>query len=154
MRRLAVLLLAVMLVFFTGCNKFSKIKVNEVQIEKISPIGLRGIDIDLDVEVDNPAPWLKISDVEVVVRYCGKVLGKVTVDPFTLKARTVERYDIKAKMTLDKSVSLYEALMFLSKDFAQNCILDLTAKGSLKGGLSKTITQKDVPLKKLMEYAE
>ena len=154
MRRLAVLLLAVMLVFFTGCNKFSKIKVNEVQIEKISPIGLRGIDIDLDVEVDNPAPWLKISDVEVVVRYCGKVLGKVTVDPFTLKARTVESYDIKAKMTLDKSVSLYEALMFLSKDFAQNCILDLTAKGSLKGGLSKTITQKDVPLKKLMEYAE
>jgi hypothetical protein len=154
MRRLAALLLAVMLVCFTGCNKFNKIKVNEVQIEKITPHGLRSIDIDLDVEVDNPAPWLKISDVEVVVRYCGKVLGKVTVDPFVLKARTVESYDIKARMALDQSVSLYEALMFLSKDFAQNCILDMTAKGSLRGGLSKTITEKDVPLKKLMEYAE
>ena len=106
------------------------------------------------MEVDNPAPWLKISDVEVVVRYCGKVLGKVTVDPFILKARKVERYDIKARMSLDPSVSLYEVLMYLSKDFSQNGILDMTAKGSLKGGLSKTITEKDVPLKKLMEYAE
>ncbi|MBR5833927.1 MAG: LEA type 2 family protein [Bacteroidales bacterium] len=154
MRRLAVLLLAVLLACSTGCNKFSKIKVNEVEIVKVTPHGLRGIDIDLGVEVDNPAPWLKISDVEVVVRYCGKVLGKVTVDPFILKARKVERYDIKARMSLDPSVSLYEVLMYLSKDFSQNGILDMTAKGSLKGGLSKTITEKDVPLKKLMEYAE
>ena len=154
MRRLIVLVLAVMLVCLTGCNKFKDITLNEVQMEKVTPIGLRGVDIDLRVEVDNPAPWLKISDVEVIVKYCGKVLGKVTVDPFILKARKVENYDVKARMTLDPGISLYEVLMLLSNDFATNCILDMTAKGSLKGGLSKTITEKDVPLKKLMEYAE
>lgn len=154
MRRLIVLVLAAMLVTFTGCGKFKEIKVNSVKMEKVSPYGLRGLNVGLAVEIDNPAVQIKLSDMEANIEYCGKVLGKVTVDPFVLKARTVESYDIKARMALDQSVSLYEALMFLSKDFAQNCILDMTAKGSLRGGLSKTITEKDVPLKKLMEYAE
>jgi hypothetical protein len=154
MRRLAALLLAVMLVCFTGCNKFNKIKVNEVQIEKITPHGLRSIDIDLDVEVDNPAPWLKISDVEVFVKHSGKVLGKVTVDPFIMKARSVEQYELKARMVLDEKVTIYDVLMLLNNDFIAKCAVDMTAKGTLRGGLSKTIKKNDVPLKKLMEYAE
>ena len=155
MRRLLVLVLAVMLVCVTGCNKFNDIKLNEAHMEKITPHGLRGVDIDLDVEVDNPAPQLKISEVEVVVKHSGKVLGKVTVDPFTLKARSVEHYGVKAKMALDEKVSLYDVLLLLGKkNFTDNCVVDLTAKGTMRGGLSKTIKEKDVPLKKLMEYAE
>ena len=71
MRRLIVLVLAFMLVALTGCNKFSQIKLNDATLEKVTPQGLRGVDVDLDIEVDNPAPRIKISDVEVVLMHSG-----------------------------------------------------------------------------------
>ena len=154
MRRLIVLALAFMLVGLTGCNKFSQIKLNDATLEKITPQGLRGVDLDLDIEVDNPAPRIKISDVEVVLMHSGKVLGKVTVDPITLQGKSVEHYDLKARMTLDQKVTVYDVLMLLDNAFIDKCTVDLTAKGTLRGGLSKTIRKKDVPLKKLMEYGE
>ena len=154
MRRLIVLVLAVMLVSLTGCNKFTEIKLNDAILEKLTPHGLRGVDIDMIIEVDNPAPQLKISDVEVFVKHSGKVLGKVTVDPFIMKARSVEQYDLKARMVLDEKVTIYDVLMLLNNDFIANCTVDMTAKGTLRVGLSKTIKKNDVPLKKLIEYAE
>lgn len=154
MRRRIVLVLAVMLVALTGCNKFNQIKLNEASLEKLTPHGLRGVDIDMMIEVDNPAMQLKISDVEVFVKHSGKVLGKVTVDPFIMKARSVEQYELKARMVLDEKVTIYDVLMLLNNDFIAKCAVDMTAKGTLRGGLSKTIKKNDVPLKKLMEYAE
>ena len=34
-----------------------------------------------------------------------------------------------------------------------NSMVDITVKGQLRGGLSKTITKNDIPLKKLINYA-
>ena len=96
----------------------------------------------------------EISDVEVFVKHSGKVLGKVTVDPFIMKARSVEQYELKARMVLDEKVTIYDVLMLLNNDFIANCAVDMTAKGTLRVGLSKTIKKNDVPLKKLIEYAE
>ena len=154
MRRLIVLVVAVMLVSLTGCGKFKEIKVNSVKVEKVSPCGFRGVDVGLAVEIDNPAVQIKLSDMVATVKCSGKVLGKVTVDPFTLQGKSVEHYDLKARMTLDQKVTVYDVLMLLDNAFIDKCTVDLTAKGTLRGGLSKTIRKKDVPLKKLMEYGE
>jgi hypothetical protein len=57
-------------------------------------------------------------------------------------------------MSVDKGVSLYDALMFLDKNYMDKLLVDITVKGQLKVGISKTITKKDVPLKKLLENAK
>lgn len=154
MRRLVVLILASMLVFLTSCNNFREIKVNNAKLENVTPYGMRGVDLELSVEIDNPALQIKITDMEATIKYSGKVLGNVTVDPFTMKGKRVEEYDVKARMILDQGVMLYDLLMLLDKKFTENCLVDITVTGKLRGGLSKTITRKDVPLKKLMKYAE
>ena len=154
MRRLIILVLAAMLVGLTGCGKFREIEVRSAKVEGMSPYGLRGVDVKLAVEIDNPAMQIKLYDMQADVEYCGKVLGKVTVDPFTMKGRTVGTYHLNARMTLDEGVSLYDALMLLDKGFMDKCLLDIAVKGKLKGGLSKKITKNDVPLKKLMQYAD
>lgn len=154
MRRLIILVLAVTTACLTGCGKFDDIKINDAKVGKVSPYGLRGVEFDMMVEVDNPAPQVKISEIEAEIKYCGKVLGKVTVDPFTLNGRTVEKYDLKAKLTLSENVSLYDLLMFLDKKFLDNCQIDISMKGKLRSGLSKKLKQTDVPLKKLIEYAD
>ena len=154
MRKLLVLALAVVMISVTGCGKFNDITVNDVKLGKVSPYGLRGVDVEVMVEIDNPAPTIKISDVEAVIKYCGKVLGKVTVDPFTMNGRAVVKYDLKSRVSLAENVSLYDMLMFLDNKFLENCHLDISMKGKLRCGLSKTIKEKDIPLKKLVEYAE
>ena len=122
MRRILAVVGIVMMLCLTGCGKFKEIKVKSVKIEKVSPYGLRGLDVKLGVNIENPAPQVKLSDMEAVVKYCGKVLGVVTVDPFTMKGRTTETYHLKAKMTLDKEVSLYDMLMFLDKKTAEGYV--------------------------------
>lgn len=154
MRRIAVLFMAAALLCVTGCGKFTQIKVNSAKIENVSPNGLRGLNADLAVEIDNPAIQIKLSDMKAELKYSGKVLGNVTVDPFTMKGRTAHTYHLKAKVKLDEDVSLYDMLMFLDKDYMDKCKVDITVKGKLRGGLSKTMTKKDIPLKKLLKYAD
>lgn len=148
------LAVAVLLMSLTGCGNFKDIKVNSANIEKISPYGLRGVDIAFAIEVDNPASQIKLSDMEATLNHSGKVIGKVTVDPFTMKKRSVEVYHLNARVNLGDGVSLYDMVMLMDDKVLGECLVDVTAKGKLKSGLAKTITRKDIPLKKLLEYAE
>ena len=154
MRRLIYLAVALIVVSLTGCGSFKEISVNSANVEKISPYGLKGVDVALAVEVDNPAPQIRLSDMEAILKCSGKVLGKVVVDPFTMKGRSVEIYHLNARMNLDEDISLYDVLMLLDKKFIDNCTVDVTVKGKLRSGLSKTVTKKDLPVKKLLKYAE
>lgn len=154
MRRFMLLAVAVLLMSLTGCGNFKDIKVNSANIEKISPYGLRGVDIAFAIEVDNPASQIKLSDMEATLNHSGKVIGKVTVDPFTMKKRSVEVYHLNARVNLGDGVSLYDMVMLMDDKVLGECLVDVTAKGKLKSGLAKTITRKDIPLKKLLEYAE
>lgn len=151
MRRLIVLTIAVMLVSLTSCGNFRDIKVTSVAIHNVSLDGFKAMDVNLFVEIDNPAAMLKLSDMEAIVKNSGKVIGRVTVDPFTLKARQVQVYDMRARMALE--ISLMELPQLLDKNFLDNSTVDITVKGQLRGGLSKTITKNDIPLKKLINYA-
>ena len=154
MRRLIILIMTVMLVSLTGCGNFSEITVNSANLVSIKPYGFRALDVDIALEVDNPAMQLKLSNMQAVVKRSGKVIGTVTVAPFTLKARSVKTYDLTARMALDESVSLLSLMMSLDDKFIDDCVIDVTVKGQIRGGLSKTITLNDIPLKKLINYAE
>ena len=154
MRRFMFLAVAVLLMSLTGCGNFKDIKVNSANIENISPYGFRGVDVAIAIEVDNPASQIKLSDMEATLKHSGKVIGKVTVDPFTMKKRSVEVYHLNARVNLGEGVSLYDMVMLMDDKVLSECLVDVTAKGKLKSGLAKTITKKDIPLKKLLEYAE
>lgn len=155
MKRLLVLVGIVMMLSLTGCGKFKEIKVNSVDFEKVSPRGLREVDVNVAVEIDNPACQIKLSDMEAVLKYSGKVLGNMTVAPFTMKGRCVETYHLDTKVRLHGGVGLYDIVqIFRDKKFIDKCVVDITVTGKLKGGLKKTMTKKDVPLKKLLNYAD
>ena len=154
MRRFIVLAVVVMLATLTGCSSYRDIKINSVKVESLSPYGLRGAEVGLAVEIDNPTIQVKLSDIEATVEYSGKVLGNVTLDPFIMKGRTVETYHLKGKVNLDQNLTLADLMFVLNKDFVDNCLVDFNVKGKIRGGLSKTVKRNDVPLKKLIEYAE
>lgn len=154
MRRLIVLAVAVILITCTGCSSYRDIKINSAKVESLSPYGIRKADVDLAVEIDNPTVRVKLYDMEATLEHSGKVLGKITLDPFILKGRTVETYNLKGHMSLDKNLTLADLMVVLDKNFMDNCVVDFTVKGKVGGALTKTVTRNDVPLKKLLKYAE
>ena len=124
-----VVLMATVMLGLTGCNKLKQIRVTSFDIEAVSPQGLRSLNVFVAVGVDNPAFQIGLSEIEGTLKYSGKIIGKLAMDPFTLQAKSAEIYHLKA---------------------LNECLVDIQVRPELKSGLAKTITLKDIPLKKLL----
>ncbi len=142
----------------SSCSEIQKIKqidITSAQIVSAQPKGMTSIDLGCKVGINNPSVQLSLSEISCDIKHSGKILGKVAVDPFTLKARTEEVYDLKANAKIGRDMSLMEALnLFNSTSIIDELTADLHAKVKMKSGLGKSVTLHDVPLKKLIEFVK
>lgn len=149
--RLVYVILAALVLSLTSCNKFKEIEVESVKVMNVTPKGLTGVDASIELGIDNPAPRITLSNIEGKLKYNGKVIGTVTIDPFTIKGRETAKYNIKAKVRLGSDFGLVDAFHLIRKRDWDECVVDVTAKGTLRGGLSKTMTYTDIPAKDLLK---
>ena len=148
-----VILLFLAVFCFSGCaelKKIKEIKVDNFRVEAVSPNGLRGLTVNFVVEVDNPASQLSFSDVTGTLERSGKVLGRVEVDPVTLQGKRVEKYHLKADVTLGEGASILELGKLIDKNALNESTVDINAKVKIKNGAPKKIKLNDVPLKELL----
>ncbi|MBR5835718.1 MAG: hypothetical protein IKY66_06090 [Bacteroidales bacterium] len=143
-----------MLFTLGGCKNVKDIKVTSAKVEAIAPQGLKGVNVFLAVGIDNPAFQIALDDIHGAVKHSGKVLGRVTVDPFTIWAKSAEIYHVKAFVTLGEDARLRDLLMLTDMTKLYECTVDVSAVPRLKSGLGAPITVKDIPLKKLLEKTE
>lgn len=151
--RLVALLLASMLLLLTGCQKIKDIRITSSRIVSLDVKGLKGADVRLSVGVYNPAGQISISEIEGEVKYSGKVIGRVAIDPVVIKARSEENYDVKAAISIAEGVSLRDLMVFADLRKLGECTVDMSAKAKIKGGGTKKFSVKDIPLKELLEKA-
>ena len=148
-----IVLLSVMLLALSGCKSVRNVKnisVSSVKVEAIAPQGLQGINVFLAIGVDNPAMQITLENINGALKYSGKVLGRVSVDPFMLQARSAEIYHLRAFVTLGEDATLKDLLMLADMTKLQECMVDVSVTPRLKGGLGAPINLKDIPLKKLL----
>ena len=145
-----VLLCVFIAVSFSSCNRFHQIRPVSAQLESVMPKGLRSVVITAAVEIDNPAPQVTVTDIEGLISHSGKVLGRVAVDPVVLKAKSLEKYHLRAVLELDPDVTLMDVLGLAGKDRWAECVADVYFKAALKGGVSKKMAYEGIPLKKFM----
>lgn len=153
MKRYIILLIAAVM-GFSGCAGLKKIKEIEAggfKIEGVSANGMRGMTVNFVVEVDNPAAEISLSDISGTLEHSGKVLGRVVVDPFTLQAKRVEKYHLKADVTLGEGTSIFEIGKLMDKNAVNESHVDLSARVRIRNGAEKKIKLEDIPLKKLLE---
>lgn len=151
-KRYFILLFAVVFCL-SGCADLKKIKEIEAgnfRVEAVSPNGLRGLTVNFVVEVDNPASQLSFSDVTGTLERSGKVLGRVEVDPFTLQGKTVDKYHLKADVTLGEGASILELGKLIDKNALNESTVDINAKVKIRNGAPKKVKLNDVPLKELL----
>ncbi len=143
-----------MLLTLGGWKKVTDIRVTSVAVEALSPQGLKGINVFLAVGIDNPAFQIGLEDIHGALKHSGKVLGRVTVDPFTVQARSAEIYHLRAFVTLGEDATLRDLLMLTDMAKLNECMVDVSATPRLKSGIGAPLTIKDIPLKKLLEKTE
>ena len=153
-RKFVIAILAASLLALGGCKKIKNINVTSATVEAISPEGLRGLNVFLAVGIDNPAMQIGLEDIHGALIHSGKVLGRVTVDPFILQARSAEIYHLKAFVTLGEDARLKDLLMLTDMAKLYECTIDVYATPRLKSGLGAPLTIKNIPLKKLLEKTD
>ena len=146
-----IILLGAAMLTLTGCSKYKEIRPTSFKLESVSVHGLRSVDLEVSVGVNNPAGQLAISDFSGEVEHSGKVLGKVAVDPFTLQGKTADTYRIDAGLALAEGVSVLELGRLLDKKELDKVTVDVSADVQIRKGKARTIKVNDLPLEKLID---
>ena len=146
------IILGVALFSLTGCSKYKEIRPTSFALESVSARGLRSIDLEVSVGVHNPVGQLTFSDTYAELELSGKVLGRVTLAPFTLNRKSDDVYKLKGRVDLTNEVSIMQALQYASRPELLNAaMLHVTTKVQLKCGLHKTLTFDDIPVENLLK---
>ena len=148
--KLSLALLCAVALCLSGCGDIRDLEVTSVEIESIAPNGLRGVNVWLAVGIDNPAFQVGLSEIEGSLKLSGKVLGRMTMDPFTLRARSAEVYHFRTSLNIEQGVTLVEVLSLMDKETLNQCLVDVSVKATLKGGVSKRLKFNDIPLTDLL----
>lgn len=138
------------LMTFTGCKKYTDVKVLSVKVESVNMKGLRAGEAVLSVRVDNPAGKMTLEELNGVVKHSGKVLGNIALDPVNLKPRRTDDYSMNVRFELDKGVGVMYMLTFTDIRKLKECTIDLSARGKAAGVKVKR-EYKDIPVKNLLE---
>ena len=149
--RLTIVILSLLVLTFSGCKKVKDIRVVSAQVEKVTLLGFTGLEVHMAVGIDNPALQIGLEDINGSIKHSGKVLGRMTVAPFTVKAKSAEIYHLKARLTLGEDATLKDLMKFTDPARLEECMIDLNATPRLKSGLGTPIKLQDIPLKKLLE---
>ena len=149
--KLLIITLSIMLPMLTGCKKVKDIRVTSVKLEAISPEGLKGLNVFLAVGIDNPAFQIGLEDIHGTLKHSGKVLGRMTMDPIVVQARSAEIYHVKAFLSIGEDATLRDLIMLTDMEKLMECMIDVSAIPRLRSGLGAPITIKNIPLKKLLE---
>ncbi len=147
---LAMMTAALCLSSCNGVKKLKEIDVTSARIEKITPVGMRGLNMSFALGLDNPGIQLSLSEISCDIKHSGKVLGNVAVAPFTLHARTEEIYNMNADLKLGEDLTVFDVGRLLDGFTADDITVDMKIRVKLKGGISKRLSFNDIPLKKLI----
>ena len=143
-------ILCLMLSCLCGCSKYKQIKITSGRIDSIAMVGLRSVNLSLTVGIDNPAGKLDVREADGELTHFGKVIGKVTLNPFIVNEKSNRDHKLSAKVDLSPEVGLRELMGFMDMNRLYECNVKIHVKGYVAGvPVKKDI--KEMPLKKLLE---
>lgn len=150
-RKILPLALIAVILLSAGCKKIENIKLTSYHLDSYSLVGLRALDIDATVGVDNPAMEFTLVDPQVIAYRNGVALGTLNADPVTVSGRTIATYKVHGRLTLDPNVSIMQVISYATHFKKEEYTLDISSRVKIKGGGQTKITRTNVPLTELMK---
>ena len=143
-------IVCLMLSVLTGCEQKRQIEITGGNIESVSMSGMRTVNLGMMVSINNPYGKLEIREADGVLMHFGKVIGKMTLDPFVVNKKTEEEYHVKANFTLEETMGLRQIMQFVNVNVLNECTVDFHVKARL-GGVQVQKKYKNISMKELFE---
>lgn len=152
MKRIAILLIAALAVFCTGCctGSFKDIKLTSCELESITPRGLSAFDAVINIGIDNPAPQVTLSEMSAVIRLHETPCMYLTADDVTIAPKSEMVYTAFFHGSLAEGFNPFALLPLLQQPDLEGLTIDLGFRGTLKSGLGKYFEYTGIPVKDLM----
>ena len=153
---LPLLLLAVLLSVAScvGVNNLRKMNLRSGKIVNVQlpSFGERTLAVSVLLEIENPAGYVRMSDISGVIRSKDLTLGTFSADDFSIDAHCDKEYLFLMKLTPDEGMSFFKVLALLKDfspdDYVFDIDLRLSGSPSAKGGRYQL---KDQPVRALLK---
>lgn len=143
MKKYITLLLA--LLTLASCASHKDIKINSLQLEKISFVDtpLKAL---VSAEIENPTVTLRIEDALGVVKMSGEEVLEFTCAPFTLNGKSTESYRLDVFASLKSGFGLQNIMKILQAQDLSDITLDFTLTARDPLGIKHKVERKDLPV--------
>ena len=136
-----------------GVNNLRKMNLRSGKIVNVQfpPIGSRALAVSVLLDIENPAGFVRMSDISGVIRSKDLVLGTFTADDFSIDAHCDKEYLFQMNLTPDEGMffkALALAQDFSPDDYVFDIDLRLSGSPSAKGARYQL---KDQPLCALLK---
>lgn len=135
-----------------GCNfnKLKEIRATGWSVNSVALRGLRSLEANVSIELDNPAMGVTLSDIQGLIYFDGEPFVHYTVNELKLEGNCVKTYSSDCSLVLDTSKSILDVLAILPEMSSKHLTTDISAKAKIKAGLTKTFSFKNVPIKRFI----
>lgn len=130
----------------TSCACYKDIKINSVELEKVSIFGDPKLSGILAVEIDNPTMTLKVSDIIGVVKIAGVEAVHVTCEPFILEGRSCQVYLLNVSAKLESGFGISKIMKILQSGDLENITADVSVTVRDPLGIKHKRERKDISL--------
>ena len=138
----------------SGCRsveQIKNIKVTSWSLESVTPSGLRSLNAELAVEIENPAMEFTLEDIRGTLHYKGEPMVDYVIDPVTILRKCTRTYPVSVSARLSGNFPLLNVLAIVARPDPADFTTDIDAKIRFKSGISKDIHLKNVPIKDFIE---
>lgn len=149
--RLALALICLLLAA-ACCRGIKDIELNSVRLASVSLHGFSSADLTLELGIDNPAKKVEIKDFVANVRDGEDVILTLESEYLLIEAAQDKLYSVPVRASLAEGAEAMRLIRLLgSQEELEGLVADVEAKLSYNGGFTRTVRQKDLSVKELVE---
>lgn len=133
----------------TAVERLREIEVTSFKVDRITPRGLKAMDLSFYVGIHNPTVKIGLEDVRIRLFYRNVEIGTLVLDPFTIEGREDRIYLLSGSAELSSAASLLQLAGALGGGSADDFTVSVSAVG--KGAGIKRGLERTMPLNELIE---
>ena len=152
-KRVISIIFFVMAIFaITGCNlkKLKEIRATSWSLESVSLRGLRSLQADLALELENPSVKVTLTDITGILYHKGVPYINYRIDPITIDGKSTKTYNCSCILELDATKSILDVLAALPEFNPSEVTTDISAK-AVVSGFKKSFAFNNVPVKRFLK---
>lgn len=138
---------------FTGCKSYKDIKLTSFEVVSVTPSGFSGVDVVVDVGVDNPIMGFEVLDPVVTLKMDGEPALEVSADQIIIRPRCEHIYRVPLKGRFVEGFNRLKLLTLVGNFDLQQFTADFTGHAALRGGTGINLDIKDIKVGEMMTPA-